>query len=144
MRLRILAVGKIKEAFTKDWINEYLKRLNKYCKLEIIEIKESNKKIEGFEIIKHIKDNELVVAIERVGESLKSEDFAEWMKKHFIERNICFITGGCEGLSPEVLSKSHLHLSLSNMTFTHQMARVILLEQIYRAFTIIKGESYHK
>ena len=144
MKLRILAVGRVKERFTQDWINEYLKRLTKYCRLEIVELKESNKILEGKNILKSIKDDEYVVALERVGELWKSEDLAEWLKKQFMERNICFVVGGPDGLSPEVLSKAHLHLSLSNMTFTHQMARVLLLEQIYRAFTIIRNEQYHK
>src|SRR3989338_10332046 len=142
MKIRILAIGKVKERFTQEWINEFLKRLTKYCKLEIIEIKESNKINEGKELLKRIKDNEVIIALERVGENMKSEDFSEFVKKQ--EKNICFIIGGPEGLAPIVLEKSQFHLSLSNMTFTHQIARLLILEQIYRAFTIIKGEKYHK
>lgn len=144
MKIRILAIGKVKERFTQEWINEFLKRLNKYCKLEIVEIKENNKKKEGEELIKRIKENEFVIALERVGEKINSEDFSELIKKKIQEKDICFIIGGPEGLDAEVLQKSQLHLSISNMTFTHQIARLLLIEQIYRAFTIIKGEKYHK
>lgn len=144
MKIRILAIGKVKEHFTQEWIDEFLKRLTKYCKLEIIEIKESNKSEEGKELLNRIKDNYFIVALERVGELMKTEDFSELIKKKIQEKNICFIIGGPEGLSAEVLQKSQLHLSLSNMTFTHQIARLLLIEQIYRAFTIIKGEKYHK
>jgi len=144
MKIRILAIGKVKERFTQEWINEFLKRLNKYCKLEIIEIKESNKKKEAEELIKKIRDDEFVIALERVGQQINSEDFSELIKKKIQEKDICFIIGGPDGLDAEVLQKTKLHLSISNMTFTHQIARLLLIEQIYRAFTIIKGEKYHK
>ena len=81
MKIRILAIGKVKERFTQEWINEFLKRLNKYCKLEIIEIKESNKKKEAEELIKKIRDDEFVIALERVGQQINSEDFSELIKK---------------------------------------------------------------
>jgi len=144
MKIRILAIGKVKERFTQEWINEFLKRMNKYCKLEIIELKENNKKKEAEELIKKIRDDEFVIALERVGQQINSEDFSELIKKKIQEKDICFIIGGPDGLDAEVLQKTKLHLSISNMTFTHQIARLLLIEQIYRAFTIIKGEKYHK
>ncbi|MBI5065145.1 23S rRNA (pseudouridine(1915)-N(3))-methyltransferase RlmH [Candidatus Woesearchaeota archaeon] len=144
MKLRLISIGTIKEPFAKEWINEYLKRFTKYCNLEFLEIKESNKKQEGEELLKRIKDNDFVVVLDMAGKQLSSEELSEVIKREIMQKNISFIIGGPEGLSEEVISKAHLKLSFSRMTFTHQMIRLFLIEQIYRAFTIIKGEKYHK
>lgn len=144
MKIKILSIGTIKEPFAKEWINEYLKRFTKYCNLEFLEIKESNKKQEGEELLKRIKDEDFVVVLDMVGKQLNSEELAQVIKKEIMQKNISFIIGGPEGLSEEILNKAHLKLSFSRMTFTHQMIRLFLIEQIYRAFTIIKGEKYHK
>lgn len=143
MKIRILAVGKLNENL-RELAEEYLARLQKYCKLEFYEFKESNKNDEGKLLLSKIKDDEYVIALERVGEAVYSESFSDFLKKKILESNICFIIGGPEGVSGEILRRAQKHLSLSNMTFPHQLARVMLLEQIYRAFTIIKGEKYHK
>lgn len=143
MKIKILSVGKLNEHF-RELAEEYLARLQKYCRIETQEIKESNKMEEGKQLIAKIKDDEYAIALERVGDATYSEDFAQFLKKKNMESNICFILGGPDGLSGEVLKRCQKHLSLSNMTFPHQLARVMVLEQIYRAFTIMKGEKYHK
>ncbi len=144
MKIRILSIGTIKEPFAKEWINEYLKRFTKYCNLEFLEIKESNKKQEGEELLKRIKEDDFVIVLDFRGNQVSSEELAQVIKKEIMQKNISFIIGGPEGLSEKILNKAHLKLSFSRMTFTHQMIRLFLIEQIYRAFTIIKGEKYHK
>ncbi|MEK6857169.1 MAG: 23S rRNA (pseudouridine(1915)-N(3))-methyltransferase RlmH [Nanoarchaeota archaeon] len=143
MKIKILAVGKQSEYF-RELAEEYLARLPKYCRIEVQEIRESTKMEEGKQLLAKIKDDEYAIALERVGDAPYTEDFAQFLKNKNMESNICFILGGSEGLSGEVLKRSQKHLSLSNMTFPHQLARVMILEQIYRAFTIMKGEKYHK
>ncbi|MBI2565069.1 23S rRNA (pseudouridine(1915)-N(3))-methyltransferase RlmH [Candidatus Woesearchaeota archaeon] len=142
--IKILAAGKLKEKFSQEWAKEYLKRLKKYDRVEILEFKESNSKKEAEQFLRLIKNKDCVVALERVGESMKSEDFVPFIQQTLRNKNLCFLIGGPEGLAPEILTKADLHLSLSAMTFTHQMTRVILLEQIYRAFTILNKEPYHR
>ena len=150
--IKIICVGKIKENYLKDAIEEYKKRLSKYTKLEIIEIPDEgltepikSMKIEGEKILKNINEKDFVVTLEINGKNIDSIELAELIDKRLIEySNITFIIGGSYGISEEVKSISNYRLSFSKMTFPHQLFRVLLLEQIYRAFKINNNESYHK
>ena len=159
MKIKCIAVGKIKEKFYRQAIEEFQKRLSKYCKLEIIEvadektpdkagdkINEQIKDVEGGRILKYIKENDYVVALAIDGQAVTSEQLAAKIEKLGINGNssIAFIIGGSLGLSSEVLEKADYQMSFSAMTFPHQLMRVILLEQVYRSFRIISGEPYHK
>ncbi len=148
--IKIICVGKIKEKFYRDAIEEYKKRLSKYTKLEIMEVMdeanvEKALKIEGSRIDKHIKDNDYVITMEIGGKELSSLEFASKISNTFISySNIVFVIGGSYGLSSEIKKRSNFALSFSKMTFPHQLFRVVLLEQIYRAFKINNNENYHK
>lgn len=144
MKISILAVGKVKERFTQEWIDEFLKRLTKYCRLEIDEIKESTKEKEGVELLKRIRDDDYVVALDIRGKSMSSESFAQLLKQKTMEKHVLFLIGGPDGWSPEVLKRANERISLSSMTFTHQLARLLLVEQIYRGMTILHHGAYHK
>jgi 23S rRNA (pseudouridine1915-N3)-methyltransferase len=141
MKIRVLYVGKIRECYSKVGVEEFLKRLRSR-RVELLEIADSNVPKEGEDILKKISDGDLVVALLESGEQLTSLEFADFIRK--AEKNICFVLGGPEGLSEEVLKRANRKLSLSRMTFTHEMARLILLEQIYRAFMIIEDKPYHR
>lgn len=159
MRINIVCVGKIKEKYLKLGIDEFKKRLSKYCKLEIIELEDEKapenlsdkemlmiKEKEGKKILSKIKDNSYVIALAIDGKNLSSEELAETINKLGVRgiSNITFVIGGSLGLSDEVLSRADYKLSLSKMTFPHQLMRLILLEQVYRAYRINNGEPYHK
>ncbi len=158
-KISIICVGKIKEKYWNEAINEYSKRLSRYCSLKIIEVADEKtpdeaplsvceqiKKKEGDRILQHIDDKAMVITLEIKGKSFSSEDFARFIEKQAVGgiSHIQFIIGGSLGLSDTVLRRADLGISFSEMTFPHQMMRVILLEQIYRAFRIINGEPYHK
>ena len=148
--MKIICVGKVKEKFFVDAMNEYSKRISKYTKLEIIEIPdESNESIamkkEGEKILSKIKDNDYVVTLEIEGNSLTSLEFAKKIDNNFnSNKNLTFVIGGSYGLDESVKSRSDYKLSFSKFTFPHQLFRVILLEQIYRAYKIKYNENYHK
>ena len=148
--MKIICVGKVKEKFFVDAINEYSKRISKYTKLEIIEIPdESNESIamkkEGEKILSKIKDNDYVVTLEIEGNSLTSLEFAKKIDNNFnSNKNLTFVIGGSYGLDESVKSRSDYKLSFSKFTFPHQLFRVILLEQIHRAYKINNNENYHK
>ena len=159
MKITILAVGKIKEKFLSDAVAEYVKRLGRYCRLEIIQVqdeKDSEKPSEAVKkqilakeaarIAPHIKDDSFIIALAINGKQLSSEEFARKINSLGISgtSSITFIIGGSLGLSDEILKKADILLSFSKMTFPHQLMRVILLEQIYRGYKIISGEPYHK
>lgn len=146
MNITILCVGKLKEKYWTEAINEYSKRLTRYCSLSIEELKEDTVFAEGQNILKRIKKETYVVSLEISGVMLDSEGLASKMESLGIEgkSDVVFIIGGSEGLSKEVSDRADYRLSFSKMTFPHQMMRVFLLEQIYRSFKIIKGETYHK
>lgn len=159
MRISIICVGRLKEKYWQMAIDEYSKRLGKYIKLSIIEVSDEKapenlssaeaeivKKNEGDRILKNIKDDVYVIALAIDGKMLSSEGLSEYLNERMIrgEANIAFVIGGSLGLSEEVLSRANFKLSFSKMTFPHQMMRVILLEQIYRAIKIMKNEPYHK
>ena len=147
--IKIICVGKIKEKYFIDALEEYKKRLSKYTKLEIIEIKdesnEKSKKIEAENIIKHLKSNEYIITLQIEGNKLNSEQLAEKIDKILITNpNITFIIGGSLGLDKSVKDISNFQLSFSNLTFPHKLFRIMLIEQIYRSFKIINNETYHK
>ena len=150
--IKIITVGSIKEKYLKDAIDEYTKRIKKYTNLEIIEVKdeglvEPTKSLilEEEKILKHINDKDYIITLEIEGKELTSEEFAEKLDKITLESStITFIIGGSYGLSQNIKDKAKFHLSFSKMTFPHQLFRVLLLEQIYRAFKINNNESYHK
>ena len=150
--IKIICVGKIKEKYYIDAIKEYQKRLQKYCKLEIIECNDydlgeidKNKRCEKEEILKKINDKDYIITMEIEGKMLSSTEFAQEIEKISINHsNITFIIGGSYGIDDEIKKISNLKLSFSKLTFPHQLFRVILLEQLYRAYKINNNESYHK
>ena len=148
--IKIVCAGKVKEKYFRTAIEEYLKRISRYTKIDIIEIPdeanvEKALKVEGDKILSKIKDDEYVIALDIAGESLSSLEFAKRMDKLFsINSKLTFVIGGSYGLSQDVIKRSDYLLSFSRMTFPHQLFRVILLEQIYRAYKINNNESYHK
>ena len=159
MNITIICVGKIKEKYLTDAIKEYSKRLSKYCKLNIIEVADEKtdenasdnlneivKDKEGERILKNIKDHSYIITLEIGGKMLSSEELAGKIDEitMFENSNITFIIGGSLGLSKNISNISNYKLSFSKMTFPHQLMRVILLEQIYRSFRILKNEPYHK
>lgn len=143
--IKVICVGKIKEDYLKEAISDYTKRINKYHKLEIIQVNDSNMNDESLLIMKHISDKDYVITLEIDGNSISSVELSEMIDKLFITNsNITFVIGGSYGLSEVVKKRSNYALSFSKLTFPHQLFRVILLEQIYRTFKIINNESYHK
>jgi len=159
MKITIITVGKIKEKYFTDAITEYSKRLSRYCKLEIIQVADEKtpdgasealetqiKDKEGERILSNIKDGSYVVDLAIEGNMLDSEELAEKIEKWGVSgvSQIVFVIGGSLGLSRAVLNRADYKLSFSRMTFPHQLMRVILLEQIYRAYRIIQNEPYHK
>ena len=147
--IKIICVGKIKEKFFKDCIDEYLKRLSKYTKLEIIQVNDYDYDIEktiteeGKSILSKIKEKDYVITLEIDGNKINSVELSNLIEKN-ISNNIVFVIGGSYGLSSDVRKRSNYALSFSDLTFPHQLFRIILLEQIYRSFKIINNESYHK
>ncbi len=159
MRITIVCVGKIKEKFYRDALAEYGKRLSKYCRWEIVEVADEMtpdkagaveetriKEREAERILSKIREDSLVCTLEIGGKRLSSEEFAGWMERAAVSgrSHLTFVIGGSLGLHSSVTRRSDFALSFSDMTFPHQLMRVILSEQIYRAFRIIHNEPYHK
>lgn len=159
MKITLVTVGKMKEKFFTDAIAEYSKRLSRYCKLEIIQVADEKtpdnaseteerqiKEKEGERILAQIKDGAYVIALAIEGQMLSSEQLAAKIEQLGVggQSQIVFVIGGSLGLSEAVLKRAAYKLSFSKMTFPHQLMRVILLEQIYRAYRIINKEPYHK
>lgn len=159
MKISIICVGKIKEKFFTDAINEYSKRLSRYSKLQIIELADEKtpdkapeainlqiKKKEGEKILASISEDMYVVALAIEGKELSSQKLAAKLESLFLtgHSHIAFVIGGSLGLDEAVMKRADFALSFSPMTFPHQLMRVILLEQVYRAFKINAGEPYHK
>ncbi|MBU5676369.1 23S rRNA (pseudouridine(1915)-N(3))-methyltransferase RlmH [Alkaliphilus sp. MSJ-5] len=159
MNITIISVGKLKEKYLKQGIEEYTKRLSRYTKLNLVEVPDEKapenlsnaeeqivKNKEGEGILKHIKEGTYVIALDLKGKMLSSEELADKLQNLGItgNSNIAFIIGGSLGLSDEVLKRADYKLCFSPMTFPHQLMRLILLEQVYRGFRIMKGEPYHK
>ena len=151
--LKILCVGKIKESFIKDGISEYTKRISGYDKIQIVEVKEFNQKTikqniydEGTLLLQEITDKDFVITLEIKGKLLTSEELAEKIIEinNYHSTKIVFVIGGSNGLDDRVIQRSNYHLSFSKFTFPHQLMRLILTEQIYRALTIINHQEYHK
>ena len=159
MNIKLVTVGKIKEKYLRQGIDEYSKRLSRYGKLTMVEVKDEMtpdnlsdreaeliKKKEGDRILSHLDLSSYVIALEIGGKNLSSEELAEKMEELMVEgrSDVIFIIGGSLGLSEDVLARSDYKLSFSKMTFPHQLMKMILLEQVYRAFRIIRNEPYHK
>jgi rRNA large subunit m3Psi methyltransferase RlmH len=158
MKVTLICVGKVKEKFYRDAIKEYEKRLGAYIKLNTIEISDEKVKVEndseialamekeGNNILSKIKDNQYVITLEILGKNLSSEEFASKIDNLMLtgKSDVTLVIGGSYGLSDSVKKRSDFALSFSRMTFPHQMMRVVLLEQVYRAYRIITGASYHK
>ncbi len=159
MNITIIAVGKIREKYIVSGIKEFQKRLSTYCRLNIIEVAdrkapeglsraqlEEVKDREGRDVLKSVRTGSHVIALDMGGKKLSSEAMADYMDKLALEgsSNITFVIGGSNGLSQEILNQADMRLSFSDMTFPHQLMRLILLEQIYRWFKISRGQPYHK
>lgn len=143
--IKIICVGKLKEEYLKDAIKEYQKRINKYHKLEIIELPDSNIITEKELILKQINKKDYIITLEIEGNQITSIELADKIERIFITNpNITFIIGGSYGIDNEIKKLSNYKLSFSKLTFPHQLFRVMLLEQIYRSFKIINNETYHK
>lgn len=147
--IKIICIGKIKENYLKDAIKEYQKRISKYSKLEIIELDdESNGDIlskEKDKIIKHIQDRDYVITLQIEGNQIDSVTLAKKIDEIYLNySNITFVIGGSYGLHDDIKKRSNYSLSFSKLTFPHQLFRVMLLEQIYRAYKINNNETYHK
>ena len=158
MKVTLICVGKVKEKFYREAIKEYEKRLGAYIKLNTIEINDEKVKVEndseialamekeGNNILSKIKDTQYVITLEISGKSISSEQFAAKIDNLMLtgKSDVVLVIGGSYGLSDSVKKRSDYALSFSKMTFPHQMMRVVLLEQVYRAYRIITGASYHK
>lgn len=159
MNISVVCVGKVKESYYRDAIAEYLKRLSKYCKIEVIEVADEKtpdnasealelqiKAKEAERIMKHIKDDAFVIALAIEGKKLDSVALSQKIEQLGIngKSNIVFVIGGSLGLHTDVLNRADFKLSFSDMTFPHQLMRVILLEQVYRSYRIMNKEPYHK
>ena len=158
LTINIICVGKIKEKFLKAALDEYLKRLSKYCKLNILELPDEKipekinpnieneiKSKESTNIINHIKKDSYVVCLDLTGKELSSEQFSKNIENISMQSSqITFIIGGSLGLNQQILSLANQKICFSKMTFPHQLIRVFLLEQIFRAFKISNGETYHR
>lgn len=156
MKIKIIALGKIKEKYLKSGIDEFLKRLTSYASVSVvelnpIEIKDENLKDkilldEGEKILSNIKPLDFVITLEIEGQQFSSEDFAQKIKDltNNGTQEIVFVIGSSCGIGKNVSTRANLKMSMSKMTFLHEFARLILIEQIYRAFKINKGEKYHK
>ncbi len=143
--IKIITVGKIKENYLKEAINDYQKRINKYHKLEIIEIEDDNIINEKDRILKYINKKDYLIALDIQGIELTSIELSKKIDNIFINNsNITFIIGGSNGIHDSIKNIVNYKLSFSKMTFPHQLFRLILLEQIYRSFKILNNETYHK
>lgn len=155
MKITFLVIGKNKDTYLTEGINDYIKRMNKYISFEFKEIPgvKSTKKYsideikqkEGEAIMKQIPSNASLILLDERGKKMSSEDFASWLKELMIQstQHLIFAVGGAYGFSETVYKNASAKLSLSSMTFSHQVIRLMFMEQVYRAFTIIHGEPYH-
>lgn len=158
LHINIVCVGKIKESFFRDAIDEYSKRLSRFCTLNITELQDekipdkasekielSIKEKEGMNILNHIKKDSYVIGLDLKGKEFDSVAFSQEVEKIALTNsNLTFIIGGSLGLSPEVLASCDKLICFSKMTFPHQLIRIFLLEQLYRGFKISNNETYHK
>ena len=147
--IKLIAVGKVKEQYYRDAIDEYKKRLSKYTKLEIIQVSDystdNNLQLEAKEIKRYIGDKDYIITLDINGKMYDSLSFAEYVRKVEMQHaNLTFIIGGSNGLDESIKSLANDSISFSKLTFPHQLFRVIFLEQIYRGYKINNNESYHK
>lgn len=146
MKINLITIGKLKEKFLIEGVSEYIKRIKIYAKIEVKEILECKTvEEEGKKLLAQIHKESFVIVLDVGGEELNSEEFAKKLDELTLrgKSNITFIIGGAFGISEEVKNVANFRLSLSKMTFTHQIARFLIVEQIYRAFKINRGENYH-
>lgn len=159
MKITVIAVGKLKEKYLKEGIAEYSKRLSRFCGLHIVEVPDEQapenlsaaqelqvKKREAERILKNVREGSVLVVLDVKGEKLDSEGFAARLQSFFVSgsSHITFVIGSSLGLDEELVRSANFRFSLSDLTFPHQLTRLILLEQLFRAFKIINGETYHK
>ncbi|MDO4275978.1 MAG: 23S rRNA (pseudouridine(1915)-N(3))-methyltransferase RlmH [Eubacteriales bacterium] len=159
MEIRIISVGKIKEKYLNDGISEYTKRLSRYCRLTFCQVPDEKtpdkasdavnrqiKDTEGARLLKHIREQDYVIALSIDGKMLDSVELSKEIQRLGVigKSSVVFVIGGSLGLSDQVLARADYKLSFSRMTFPHQLMQMILLEQIYRGFRIINNEPYHK
>jgi 23S rRNA (pseudouridine1915-N3)-methyltransferase len=149
MNIDIVCIGKLKEKYWQDAAAEYIKRLSRFCKLSVTELPESrsdSKEEESRDILAHVPKGSYVIALDVGGKALSSENFAKKISDLALEgrSDICFVIGGSNGFDDSVRKAADFRLSFSAFTFPHQLMRIILLEQIYRAFKINNNEKYHK
>ena len=158
LTINVICIGKIKEKFFKDAIDEYSKRLSKYCKLNILELADEKipdkinltiendiKSKECNNIINHIKKDSYIICLDLTGKELSSEQFSKNIEDISMKSSqITFIIGGSLGLTEKILNLANQKICFSKMTFPHQLIRVFLLEQLFRAFKISNGETYHR
>jgi 23S rRNA (pseudouridine1915-N3)-methyltransferase len=151
MKLTFLSIGRDRSGLFSPGVEEYVKRLGHVAKVAVHELPESKKSgplakdDEAKALLAKLGPRDVLVAMDERGKTMPSVDFAKWLgRQHDDSRDVVFAIGGDEGLSDEVRSKAKLVLSLSPMTLPHRLARLVLVEQVYRAFTILKGEPYHK
>lgn len=154
MRLDIICVGKLKERHWRDAANEYLKRLAPYARVTMVEVPDRDVSAdearalaaEGADVVRALPDEAVVAVLEIGGRSRSSEEFAAWLEALGVRgrSRVAFVVGGAAGLHPDVLARADERISLGPLTLPHQLARVVLLEQLYRAFRIVRGEPYHR
>ncbi|MFC1533752.1 23S rRNA (pseudouridine(1915)-N(3))-methyltransferase RlmH [Thermodesulfobacteriota bacterium] len=156
LKIRFIVVDRTRSLFLKKGETFYLERLRRYAQIEWIEVRPASMKkgrpeeevlkTEGRAIVRRLKANDYLVALDRSGRQLDSEELSLWMRKlsTSVRGYVCFVIGGPIGLSEEILDRADRILSLSRLTFTHEMSRLFLVEQVYRAFTIMEGQKYHK
>lgn len=154
MNIEVIFIGKNKKKYLEEACSEFIKRFPKYASVKISYLKAAEnlespaliKKKEGTEILQHLHKNDYLILLDERGKSYRSIDFAQYIQKiseTYSSAKICFLVGGAYGFSKEVYDRAQAKISLSDMTMSHQLVRLIFLEQLYRAFTILKGEAYH-
>lgn len=155
MRLKIVAVDKLRDSSYRALTRDYLSRLEHYTNVEMLEVKSASrrasdagevKRIEGEDLLAAVEDEQIIVALDERGKSMTSKELASWLNDEMVggTRSIAFIVGGANGLDRAVRKRARKVVSLSAMTMPHEMARMFLAEQLYRAMTILRGEPYHK
>jgi 23S rRNA (pseudouridine1915-N3)-methyltransferase len=154
VRLDVICVGKLKERHWRDAADEYLKRLAPYARVMMVEVTDRDVSAdearalaaEGADVVRALPDEAVVAVLEIGGRARSSEEFAAWLEALGVQgrSRVTFVVGGAAGLAPDVLSRADERISLGPLTLPHQLARVVLLEQLYRAFRIIRGEPYHR
>lgn len=146
LKITVIAVGKLKERFWRDACAEYSKRLGGYCNLTVREIPDSNREQESTLVLEALPENATIIVLDIQGKETSSEALASLIERYTVEgvSHLVFVIGGSDGLTNAVKERASLRMSFGPITLPHNLARVVLLEQIYRAFKIIKREPYHK